>query len=169
MEKKLSLIANVAIIVVAFAAVVLMTRNEIIARQIASAAKAQRQDPSALIGKQFPVAESWNTKKQTVVLALSVGCRYCASSAQFYKELISYAAQHQTNIIALLPQAQADAVKYINQLGLDIPIIQQVEFRNIHVGGTPTLFVIDDKGVVEKVWQGQLQEDEQKKVLSAIT
>jgi peroxiredoxin len=72
------------------------------------------------------------------------------------------------NVLALLPDSKEESSQYIQRLGLTIAAVPQVSFQKIDVRGTPTLFVVDSRGIVEKVWQGQLPDDEQKKVFSLL-
>lgn len=167
MEKKLTIATNVAIIIVAIAAIGMFVRNEMMARRYAQATS-QTVDPTVLIGKQFPLSQSWSSYKKTVVLALHVGCRYCSASAPFYQRLSGYAKAHQVNVLALLPDSKEESSQYIQQLGLGISAVPKVSFQEIDVRGTPTLFVVDSRGIVEKVWQGQLPDDEQRKVFSLL-
>src|SRR5215472_3844364 len=140
MEKKLTIATNIAIIIVAIATIGMFIRNEV--RRAAQAARFQTVDPTALIGKQFPIRQSWSSYKKTVVLALHVGCRYCSASAPFYQRLTGYAKAHQVNILALLPDSKEESSQYIQQLGLGISAVPQVSFQDIDVKGTPTLFVV---------------------------
>jgi hypothetical protein len=166
MEKKLTIAANMAIIVVAIIACIGLIRNNIAAR---TGFEGQKPRPTALVGKQFPVAEPWASHRKTVVLALRVGCHYCSASSSFYQELTGYALNHQINVVALLPGSTSESGQYLRGLGLNIPVIQQVDFRDISVAGTPTLFLVDDKGFVLGVWQGQLEEEQEKSLLSLLS
>lgn len=164
MEKKLTMVANVAIIFVAIIVAITYAKNW---RQSQSP-NVQSVNSKALIGKQFPIAQSWGTYRKTVVLVLSVGCRYCSASAPFYQRLTAYAASHQVNVVALLPQSKEEGSQYLQQLKLNIPVVGDVDFQQINVIGTPTLFVVDGKGLVQEVWQGQLQDNRQDNVLSIL-
>jgi hypothetical protein len=75
---------------------------------------------------------------------------------------------HQISVVAVLPGPTRESAEHLQDLGLSIPVIQQVDFRDISVAGTPTLFLVDDKGFVLRVWQGQLQEEQQKSLLSLL-
>jgi hypothetical protein len=168
MEKKLAAAANVAILVVAISTVVMLVRNEITARKHSAIVTQGSVNPAILVGKQFPITQHWTRYAKTVVLALSVGCHFCSASAPFYKQLTAYAGAHRANVVALLPQTKDESSHYVEALGLSIPAIQQVNFGDIDVVGTPTLFLVDSNGVVQKVWQGQLQTDQQREVLSLL-
>lgn len=163
MEKKLTMAANVAIIVVALLVGITFVRNW---RQSESA-NSQRVNPQVLVGRQFPIAQSWSGHR-TVVLALSVGCHYCSASAGFYQRLAAYAAAHQANVVAMVPQSKEEGARYVEELKLNIPVVGQVDFRQIDVSGTPTLFLVDDSGKVKDVWQGQLEDSRENKVFASL-
>jgi peroxiredoxin len=163
MEKKLAMAANVAIIVVAILVGITFIRNW----RHSESANAQRINPQVLVGKRFPIAQSWSGRR-TVVLALSVGCHYCSASAGFYQRLASYAAEHQANIVALVPQSKEEGARYVQELKLNIPVVGQVDFRQIDVSGTPTLFLVDGSGKVQDVWQGQLEDSRENKVFASL-
>jgi len=166
-EKKLSMAANVAIIVVAVAIVIALAKNQLASKK-QSAGPSPGSNPMMLVKKQFPVVEPWAAYPKTVVLALSVGCHFCTASAPFYKQLTSRAEAHRINVVALLPQSTTESSQYLHGLGVNIPQIQQVNFADIDVIGTPTLFLADDKGVVQEVWQGQLGVSQQNEVFSRL-
>jgi hypothetical protein len=164
MEKKLTMVANVLIIVVALAIGVQLLRGRMI-----QGGDGNRVHATALEGKKFPVQENWSPSKKTVVLALQVGCHYCSASAPFYARLSKFADERGINIIAALPNSQAESRTYLNGLNLNFRNVQQVDFQNIQVSGTPTVFVVNDKGLVEKVWEGQLRQDDEQKVLALLS
>jgi hypothetical protein len=167
-ERKLTIAANIAIIIAVIAILASLARNDSIARSRSTSSTGQLPRPSALVGHTFPVQQSWSPYNKTIVLALAVGCHFCSASAPFYKDLAGYASTHHINLVALLPQGLEESRAYLKELGLTIPTVQQVNFMDIKVVGTPTLFLVDSQGVVQKVWEGQLKETEQKKVLSAL-
>jgi len=43
--------------------------------------------------------------------------------------------------------------------------IKHADFQSLQVGGTPTLLLVDSKGIVQKVWLGKLSEAKEKEVL----
>jgi len=169
MERRLTIAANVAIIIAVVAILVSLVRNEVVGRTNTANFSVNVPRPTILVGHSFPIQQQWTPYRKTVVLALSVGCRFCSASAPFYRDLAVYAANRRVNIVALLPQNVEDSAAYLKKLGVAINSIQQINFADIKVSGTPTLFVIDNKGVVEKVWEGQLQQNEQSSVLSTIS
>lgn len=163
MEKKITIAANIAILVVAVVALALLVESHTAAR---GTSRSAARNPSVLIGKLFPLERAWSPYRKTVVLALSVGCHYCSASAPFYRALTEAAPESRVSVLALLPQEQNESNAYLRGLGLNIPAIGKADFGQLQVSGTPTLFVVDARGIVEKVWIGQLREDAQKNLLA---
>jgi len=165
MERKLSIAANVAIIVVAALLIRVLVKNEFRTGTFHTKERPKAED---LIGKSFPVSQPWSAYKQTVVLVLSASCHYCAESGAFYQQLIQHASEHHVNVVALFPEPRAESVPFLSQLGLKLQSIQQADPWSVGVSGTPTLLIVDDKGVVQHVFQGKLPPTEQTKVISLI-
>jgi hypothetical protein len=165
MEKKLMMLANVLIIVVALAIGVQLVRGRMIA---GSNGGQQRPNPTALQGKKFPVNENWSPYDRTVVLALQVGCHFCSESAPFYSRLSKLASERGINVVAMMPNPESDSKAYLNGLSVKIGTVRQVNFGDIAVSGTPTLFVVDRRGVVQQVWEGKLQENQEQRVLALL-
>jgi hypothetical protein len=163
MEKKLTTVANILIIIVAVAIGVQFLRGK-----LSVAGADGHLNPVSLEGKKFPIDEIWHPYKKTVVLALQVGCHYCTASAPFYDRITKFASQRGINVIAMLPNGQSESRNYLGGLKLKIDNIQQIDLGHIAVSGTPTVFVVNDKGVVEKVWEGQLEDDQEKKILALL-
>jgi hypothetical protein len=166
MERKLTIAANVAILVVSVLLIFALVRNELRAKHSASV---QPPEASQLVGKAFPLAAPWSSYKHTVVLVLSIGCHYCAASGPFYQQLTRYASEHQTNVVALLPQPKSESVKFLSELGVNISFVEQADPRSVGVSGTPTLLLVDKKGVVQHVFVGQLPEADQTEVISLLS
>jgi len=165
MEKKLTIASNVAIILVSAVLVFTLVRNEFRAR---NSHTMQRPNAEELIGKAFPVSQPWNAYRQTVVLVLSVTCRYCAASGPFYQQLTQIAAERHVNVVALLPEPKSESVPFLSRLGLKIQSIQQADPWSVGVSGTPTLLLVDNSGIVRHVFRGQLQPTDQDKVILLI-
>ena len=52
--------------------------------------------------------------------------------------------------------------------GVHVDQIQQVPPASIGVRGTPTMLLVDSKGVVTRVWTGKVQDAEQENVLAVL-
>lgn len=82
-------------------------------------------------------------------MVLSNTCRFCTESADFYKKLAQERAKHlDARIIAVLPQDVEAGRTYLNKLGEVVDEVRQSSLDAIGVRATPTLILVDDKGVV---------------------
>ena len=168
LAKRIELLANVAIIVVAILlAVVLVKRYVLNSNEPASPASA-RNTVSA--GDKIPLQGiEWEKNRHTVLLVLQKGCRYCTESAPFYQRLIKETANRSdVKLIALLPQSVAEGKQYLDEIGVSIADIRQVPPSQINVGGTPTLIVVNANGVAVDVWKGKLPSEAESQVLSKL-
>ena len=78
------------------------------------------------------------------------------------------AADEKLRVIAVLSLAPKEARRYLD--GLEIPIsdIKQIGANQLKVSLTPTLLLVDEKGVVSASWEGQLSANEEDEVLASI-
>jgi hypothetical protein len=112
---------------------------------------------------------NWAGSKQTLVLALREGCRYCTDSADFYRRLAALGRRDKyTRLLAVLPTEIAASSRYFEGLRVPISEIRQSALSRINVRGTPTLLLVNDKGVVTHSWVGQLSAEKETEVIEAM-
>jgi hypothetical protein len=163
MARKLEIAANVAIIVVAVIASIVLVRNYM-AR---STVQMTREQITA--GDKLPMpGVPWEGNGNTVVLALSTNCHYCSESAPFYKRLTTELSRRRAHLMIVMPQPIDEGRKYVQGLGLDAGDVRQVPLRALKIRGTPTLAMVDGEGVVSDVWEGMLQPEREQEVLKAV-
>jgi peroxiredoxin len=111
----------------------------------------------------------WAASEHTLLFVLRKDCSYCTSSRGFYKRALEV-VKHQPTVrtVAALPHEPSMAREYLTRMGLDFDIIVQVDFENLGIMITPSLFLVDRRGVIEQRWLGQLKFDKEAEVLSAI-
>jgi thioredoxin-related protein len=161
--RKLEIVANVSIIVVAIVVCVAAVRYF---RTKASGSKAPT--PAIAAGTKINLPnEDWARNRQTLLLALSTQCKYCSASAEFYQRLVNSASSN-TKLVAVLPQPREESQEYLTGLKLTIKDIQQVSPPSLGVRATPTLILVDSTGIVTNAWVGQLPPDKEKEVLSSV-
>jgi hypothetical protein len=164
MYKKVELLANVAIIVIALLlGAVLVKRYLMPTAQTSPPAVAQIQPGTKI---NLPGVD-WEKSGQTLVIVLSDGCRFCSESADFYQRLAKEKASvGGVRLIAVLPQEVRQGQTYLSKLGVAVDEVRQSTLSAIGVSGTPTLLLIDNKGAVKQSWLGKLSPDRETEVLS---
>lgn len=164
MIRRIELLANIAIIVVACLLGVVLTKKYLTRNSpdLTNVAEAETVGTKLSI----PGIEGSSTGK-TLVLALSTTCHFCSESAPFYQRLVKNAKN--ARLIAVMPQELAQAKAYLKQMGISIDQVQQLSLDQVGVQGTPTLILLDNSGVVRKKWVGKLSRDGEQEVISAVS
>jgi|SRR5919206_4631908 hypothetical protein len=166
--KKIELVANVSIIVAALAfTFVLAKRYFAPVLPLAAPQRAAANIPNG--AKADFINVDWGKSDRTLLLVLQAGCHFCTESAPFYQRLARETAQKSgVHLVAVLPQDVAEGSKYLNSLGVPIEDVRQAQLDTLGVSGTPTLILIDGKGVVMKSWVGKLTGDREAEVLDQL-
>ena len=164
LNKRVELLANVAIIVVAVLICVVLVKRYLLSPPAAEEMK------TISSGEKVALPDvDWQKSRQTLLVVLSQGCHYCAESVPFYQRLTKEAsARNDIQVIAILPQSPGEGHKYLDELGVPIKDVRQAELSSIPVRGTPTLILVDNKGVVTSSWVGKLPSDKEGEVLSKL-
>lgn len=163
--KKVELFANIAIILVAIALVV------VLAKRFVFTGPAENGTPTQVsVGTKVSVPDvDWSRSNKNLVLVLSDTCRYCTASAPFYKRLVQERAQRDSfRLTAVLPEPVDNGRKYLNDLGVSIDEVKQLSPDAIRVRGTPTLLLVNNVGVVTDTWLGKLTPEQETAVLSRL-
>jgi hypothetical protein len=122
------------------------------------------------VGDSAPISGiNWAQNKQTLLLVLRDGCHFCSDSAGFYQRLLKeQGAKAQTKFVAVLPGSIDDSHKYLASLGVPIREVKQESLSALGVRGTPTLLMVNEKGVVTKSWIGRLSASKEIEVIEAV-
>ena len=162
--RTIELTTNIAIIAVAILLGIVLVKNYLLS--------GPKPDPSAPptvpTGTRISLQDvNWGAQKRTLLMALSDTCRFCTESAEFYKKLAQERAKHDdVRIIAVLPQDVSAGQAYLNKLGVAVDQVKQSPLDAVGVKATPTLILVDDKGVVTASWVGKLPPDKESEVLN---
>lgn len=162
LHKRIELLANVAIIVVAILIGVVLVQRFFFAGTV------QPSKQIAIGSKVSLPGVEWDKNGKTLVLVLQKGCRFCSESAPFYQRLAQATAAKGVKLIAVLPQSTDEGHEYLNTLSVPIIDIRQASLSSLNVSGTPTLILVNDKGEVAASWVGKLPSDKESEVLAQL-
>jgi len=164
-HKKFELVVNILIVIVVVFLVGIFIRQYFL-----PGSQTVSRPKFPIVGAKVSIADiDWPKSNRNVLLVLSKGCIYCRESAEFYKKLIQQAHGKNVQITAVLPQPKEEAEKYLSELGISGVEIRQSQLDSLNVGGTPTIIVADDKGVISDVWIGKLSSNEETEVVNKLT
>jgi|SoiMethySBSTD1v2_1073268.scaffolds.fasta_scaffold03486_5 redoxin len=163
-SKTIEVTTNIAIITVAILLGIVLVKNYL----LAGPKPDPGVPPTVPVGTKMSLQDvNWGAKKQTLLMALSDTCRFCTESADFYKKLAQERAKHDDlRLIAVLPQDVSAGQAYLNKLGVAVDEIRQSPLDDVGVKATPTLILVDDKGVVTASWVGKLPPEKESEVMN---
>jgi hypothetical protein len=109
---------------------------------------------------------------RTLVVAIAPTCHYCNESMPFYKSLMDERNRKGSPVKVVgaipAPEAKDEESKHMTAAGVAFDALSPIAFPAIKVPGTPTLYLVDDGGKVQKVWVGKLTADQEKEVLAIL-
>lgn len=160
--------SNIAIIVVAIAVVLVLAKQYLFPGAAVPPAPQRAAGPAK--GTKLAVdGVDWSQSETTLVLALKKGCHFCTESAGFYQKLAQQTVgQKSVHLVAVLPDSLEDAKQYLDSLKVPIGDIKQSSLPGMGVNGTPTLILVDSKGVVQQSWVGRLPSDRETEVIKSL-
>lgn len=125
---------------------------------------------STPLGKTFPLDNiDWKSNQKTLVLYISTTCRYCNESSPFYKRLVDkYSNDKSVKILAVLPQTVDESKTHLNSLGVGIVDVYSARLSSIGVSATPTILLVNDSGIVLEYWRGKLTNEKETEVLNRL-
>jgi thiol-disulfide isomerase/thioredoxin len=163
--KRIELLANVAIIVVALLLGGVLVKRYLLPQAQSPPAQAQIQPGTKL---SVPGVE-WGKSERTLLMVLSTSCHFCTESAPFYRRLAQEKARNgKVSLVAVLPQSASDSQKYLNDLGVTVDDTRQAALADVQVRATPTLILADQTGSVVESWVGKLPDKQEGEVLKRL-
>ena len=119
---------------------------------------------------QAPKGYSWPADKPTLVLALRVGCKHCENEMDFYKHLLALEESNElhAHLVAFLPNSDADVRQSFSSRLIGLKKIADVNIQSLKIKGTPTLFIVDQEGIVRSTWEGELPADKKQSMIRAL-
>ena len=123
-----------------------------------------------LLGREVSLpGANWQSAPVSVLLEISSTCPYCNASMPFYRQLMAARQAAGAKIPVLVASADAVAVmqKHLadQQVSVDKVLHSPPEGFDT---GTPTVFVVDNKGVVKRAFVGQLDATREQQLLGIV-
>ena len=160
--KYLDRIANIAVIVGVLVFLGLAYRGDFALHKVAQAPSQDLAGTTvSLPGAQLP------RDRDSLLLVVSTTCHFCKDSLPFYKQLTEK-SRGRLNIVAVLPQPQSDAQKFLSDAGVAANQIVSASLNSQGVRGTPTVLLVDGTGKVKHAWVGRLDEKGQENLLAIV-
>lgn len=93
----------------------------------------------------------------TVVLFIRRDCRFCIDSLPFYRRLGATAVHHSglLRIVAASTEVATGLGAYLRTQGIEVDATVTVSSSALVTGATPTVVLVDPRGVIEGSWVGR--------------
>ena len=113
---------------------------------------------------------NWGRAERTLVLALSTHCHFCNDSSDFYRRLAPAATAAGVPVVAVFPQSTDEARAHWTSQNLPLTgvVFSQIPAGGLPVSGTPTLILVDSKGVVLRAWTGKQPASGEAEIIHAV-
>lgn len=149
-------------LVLAFVATVVLVRSQ-------SGSTTAKQPRMIQAGDSVSSPEiDWKAHKATLVLALQVGCRFCAESSAFYEKMAHRLQGSGAHLAAIFPGPVPEALAYLAAMNVPVVDVQQASLASAKIYGTPTLILVDRTGRVTRTWLGKLKADAEEDVVTSV-
>jgi hypothetical protein len=127
-------------------------------------------DGPDLVGREIHLpGADWRAAPVSVLLQISSTCHFCNESMPFYRQLLAARQASAAKVPVIV--ASADAVAVIaqhladEQVSVDKVLHSRMEgFAPV----TPTVYIVDSKGMVKRAFVGELDSSGQKELLSIV-
>jgi hypothetical protein len=123
-----------------------------------------------LVGRevQLPGAD-WQASPISVVLQISSTCHFCNESMPFYKQLVAARQAGTAKVPVIVASRDAVAVMQKHLEEEQVTVDKVLHSRlDAFPPVTPTVYVVDSRGLVKRVFVGKLDSSGEKELLSII-
>jgi rhodanese-related sulfurtransferase len=129
---------------------------------------AEPTGPSPRIGSPVNLRDvQYSGEPLSIVLVVSPTCGYCRKSVPFYRSLSKVALKNSVPLYAVVPDV-GKAGEFLRTAGLDRVPHRELSELGVNVSGTPTIFVVDEDGLIRRMWVGALSEQRSKDLLALV-
>jgi hypothetical protein len=158
--KRIEIGANIAIVVAACLLIALCTKSLL---------RRSPDSPQAIaVGARLSLDNVTWQANRNVVLAISTTCHFCNESASFYRDLVSECRRRNVPTIALLPQPVAESESYLQERQILVDDVRQAQLPDVQIYATPTVLIVDRRGIVQRAWVGKLPPERENEILSKL-
>jgi hypothetical protein len=123
-----------------------------------------------LVGREVKLpGADWQAAPFSVLLQISSTCRFCNESMPFYKQLITARQAKAAKVPLIVASGDAVAVmrKYLEDRQVIVDKVLHSRLESLGTG-TPTVYIVDSKGLVRRAFIGELDSSGEKELLSIV-
>jgi hypothetical protein len=123
-----------------------------------------------LVGREVKLpGADWQSAPVSVLLQISSTCHFCNDSMPFYRQLMAARQAAAAKVPVIVASADAVAVMQQHLADQQVSVDKVLHSRLDGFGTiTPTVYIVDSKGMVRRVFVGELDSSGQKELLSIV-
>jgi hypothetical protein len=124
----------------------------------------------SLVGREVKLpGADWQAAPVSVLLQISSTCDFCNESMPFYKQLMATRQAQAAKVPVIVVSRDAVDVMRKHLENQEVTVDKVLHSRMESLGTvTPTIYVIDSKGLVKRVFVGELDSAGEKELLSIV-
>lgn len=166
-RKIIETVTNIAILCVCLAFGWSLIHSRFISASSASGHELTRLEGETL--KPLP-GYSWQSRPDTLILAIRRGCHFCEDSLPFYRKLgeLQKSDKLSANVLAVMPDDPESGSEFLRKNDVAVPGVFNLSLDALDVSGTPTLLLVNASGRVQKAWIGRLSPEAETSVIAAV-
>ena len=125
---------------------------------------------TSLVGREVKLpGANWQSAPVSVLLQISSTCHYCNESMPFYRQLMAARQSSAAKVPVIVASADAVAVMQQHLVEQQLSVDKVLHSRLAGFGTvTPTVYIVDSKGMVQRVFVGELDSSGQRELLSIV-
>ncbi len=126
--------------------------------------------PPNMVGREVKLpGADWQAAPISVLLQISSTCDFCNESMPFYKQLLATRQAQAVKVPVIVVSRDAVDTMRKHLENQEVTVDQVLHSRMNTLGMvTPTIYIVDSKGLVRRVFVGELDSAGQKELLSII-
>jgi hypothetical protein len=123
-----------------------------------------------VVGREVKLpGADWQSAPMSVVLQISSTCHFCNESMPFYRQMMAARQSAAAKVPVIVASADAVAVMQKHLADQQVSVDKVLHSRLEGFGSiTPTVYIVDSKGLVKRVFVGELDSSGQKELLSIV-
>ena len=142
----------------------------LIEQRFFSSDEAEMVPARSLVGREVKLpGADWQAAPISVLLQISSTCDFCNESMPFYKQLVAAREAQAAKVPVIVVSRDAVAVMRKHLEDQQVIVDKVLHSRLESLGAvTPTVYIVDSKGLVRRAFIGELDSSGQKELLSII-
>jgi peroxiredoxin len=126
----------------------------------------------AIDQKGEEVKVEYPSSKKTVLFWFSAACPSCEHNLEFWKEIYQKHSSARLRVFGVTKSGEEKAKEFVDKFQLEFPVLIVSDFSLLdqyRVEVIPQTMLIDNNGIVQKVWPGPLSESYKREIEEMLT